>query len=173
MMAHSSKFPSLSKAPSLAKFRKPCLDITAGEIREQTSLPAPASESALTLAAIQIQLFQPCLAFNLLFSFLSSAGSFFISHRLAFFSPTPHLDSLAAFLSAYKAQILLLALETQPGLSCAPLINRARQRHRKNTLLSGDSLSSLLSLAYGSDFCTTNFSLMPLHCFLLLPSEGY
>lgn len=53
-MAHGGKFLSLRKALVLAKFKKlakQCLDITAGEIKESASIPAPASESAATLAA--------------------------------------------------------------------------------------------------------------------------
>lgn len=53
-MAQGGKSPSLRKALVLAKFRKPakgCLDITAGETRESTLVPAPASESAVSLAA--------------------------------------------------------------------------------------------------------------------------
>lgn len=112
-MAHGGKFLSLRKALALAKFKKPakwCLDITAGEIRERASVPAPASESAVTLPACSLS--DPALS-----ALLGLQSIIFLSKliRLILYlppaafllSPTPRLDRRSGCISlcltsAYK-----------------------------------------------------------------------
>ena len=171
-MAHRGKFPPLRKALALAKFRKPakqCLDITAQEIGVHALVPAPASESAVTLAACRLSALLGLQSIIL----LSKLIGLILYLPLAGFllSPTPCLDRQSGCISlcltsAYKTlRSCCLPLNGSPACLVLYAVDKKSRgkKHTKTSFCRGDCLGSLLSLTCGRDFAKPPFPQCPLH----------